>query len=335
MNEPRQMIVAQDDDGQRLDRWCKKHTPDLSYILVQKLARKGQIRVDGKRVKTDFRLEQGQEVRLPPLRNYGGNYDGGKDEKKLSDKDVDYIRSLIIYQDEYVIALNKPSGLATQGGSKTHYHVDMLSEALIDKAGVKPRLVHRLDKETSGVLLLARSAKISQKLGAMFKGRNIRKIYWALCHPVPEIYEGTIRAPIAKSGGANKEKMTVDEEEGKFSITDYSVLDHAGDRIAFMAFYPRTGRTHQIRVHAQISGFPILGDEKYPYIEDSDVKKPLPDLSDLDIGDRLHLHARRIILPHPGRAGILDITAPLPPELMKSWKALSFDPADKTDPFAG
>jgi len=327
--EPRIIEVTEDDDGQRFDRWAKKHVSDLSYVLVQKLTRKGQIRVDGKRIKTDMRLATGQEVRLPPLR------DASEDKKPagLSDRDIDFIQSLVIFEDEDVIAINKPSGLATQGGSKTNYHVDMLLDGIIGRDGVRPRLVHRLDKGTSGVLLLAKSAKAARALGDAFKRKKMKKIYWALSSPVPEVRQGSVRAPIGKSLVGNREKMVVDEEEGKYALTDYCVLDNALDRVAFIAFYPRTGRTHQIRVHAQLLGAAIIGDDKYEPIPDPDSQKPLPDLSDLEIADRLHLHARRIVCAHPTKAGLLDITAPLSPELVKSWKSLSFDYNDKSDPF--
>lgn len=329
IKEPRIIEISADDDGQRFDRWAKKNAPDLSFVLIQKLARKGQIRVDGKRVKPDTRLEEGQSVRLPPLRSDHAQ----KTEKRLSDKDVDFIRSLVIFEDDHVIALNKPSGIATQGGSKVTYHIDYLLDGLVSKKSPRPRLVHRLDKETSGVLLLAKSAKVARALGNYFKSKKIKKIYWALCAPVPETYVGSVRAPLAKSKG-KFEQMVVDEEDGKYALTDYYVIDHAADRVAFMAFYPRTGRTHQIRVHAQLLGASIIGDQKYEPIFDPDSKKPLPDVSDLDIAKRLHLHARRIECPHPVLDGkSLDITAPLPDDLMQSWKSLSFDYNDQTDPF--
>lgn len=327
-NEPRIIVVTEDDDGQRFDRWAKKAVPDLSYVLVQKLVRKGQIRIDGKRVKSDTRLVQGQEVRLPPLR------DASQDKKGigLTEKDVQFIQSLVIYEDEHIIAINKPSGLATQGGSKINYHVDMLLDGLVRHDGVRPRLVHRLDKGTSGVLLLAKSAKIARAMGDLFKRKGMKKIYWALTSPVPESYQGSVRAPLAKSGGMH-EKMVVDEDEGKYALTDYHVIDRALDRVAFVAFYPRTGRTHQIRVHATLLGINIIGDDKYEAVEDPESKRPMPDLSDLDLANRLHLHARRIVCLHPAKQGWLDITAPLPPELVESWKALSFDYNDKSDPF--
>ena len=325
--------VSQDDDGQRLDRWLKRHAPDLSYVLVQKLLRKGQIRIDGKRAKPDTRLVSGQEVKVPSVQQ-----PIKRDKPKLSDKDKAFIKSLVIYEDADVIALNKPHGIATQGGSKTTYHIDGLLEALADKNGVKPRLVHRLDKDTSGVLLLARSSKAAAKLGDAFKGRDIKKIYWAVVSPAPEVQDGTIRAAMKKAGGTNRERMVIDEEEGKSAITDFVIVDNAMDSAAFVAFWPRTGRTHQIRVHAELIGCPIVGDAKYARLPEQEEthearRKAEADLKALDLADRLHLHARRVILPHPSRKGVIDVTAPLPPELVKSWKALGFNSNLKQDPF--
>jgi len=295
--------------------------------------RKGQMRVDGGRVKPDTRLQGGQEVRIPPIRPAAP-----KKEKKLDEKDKAFVRSLVLYEDEHVIALNKPSGIATQGGSKVKDHIDGLLDAFKDKEGVKPRLVHRLDKDTSGILLLARSAKIARKLGDTFRSRDIKKIYWALVSPTPEVIEGAIKAPIAKAGGRNKERMVVDEEEGKFAITEYQVIDNALQSAAFVAFWPRTGRTHQIRIHAELIGCPIVGDKKYARLPEQEEwhearRKAEADLGELNLSDRLHLHARRLILPHPGRSGVLDITAPLPPELKSSWKKLGFNANLKEDPF--
>lgn len=333
MSNVRHITVKDDDDGQRLDRWLKKNVPELPYVLAQKLLRKGQMRVDGKRAKPDTRLSGGQEVRIPPIREAAP-----KTEKKLTDKDKAFVKSLVLYEDEHIIALNKPHGLATQGGSKIKDHIDGLLDAFKDKEGVKPRLVHRLDKDTSGVLLLARSAKIARKLGETFKSRDIKKIYWALLSPTPEIHEGTIKAPLIKAGGTNRERMRVDEKEGKFAATDYVILDQALGSAAFVAFWPRTGRTHQIRVHAELIGCPIVGDKKYSRLPEQVEwhearRKAEADLKAMNLADRLHLHARRLILPHPGRNGTLDITAPLPPELSKSWKKLGFATNLKEDPF--
>ncbi len=327
MSAVRILNVSEDDSGQRLDRWIKKYAPDLPYVLVQKLMRKGQIRVDGKRAKPDQKLEAGQEVRLPP-------YEGmrPREEKKITAADIAFIKSLVIYDDGDIIAINKPYDLAVQGGTNTYRHVDGLLEGLANEEGVKPKLVHRLDKDTSGILLLARSTKIAREMGDMFKGRDLKKIYWALISPAPSIYEGTIRAPIAKASGSNKERMVVDEEEGKYSLTDYSIIDTAGTDVAFAAFWPRTGRTHQIRVHSEFMGSPILGDPKYAY-RDIQHEHEIIDLESLDLAKRLHLHARRIIFRHPIKRTKVDITAPLPEDLQKSWKALGFDPSYKKDPF--
>lgn len=327
----RHVQVKEDDDGQRLDRWLKKQ--GMNFTQIQKAIRKGEVRINGKRAKPDTRIEKGQEIRIPP----SGQPKSDK-KHKLSDKDKAFIKSLIIYEDADIIAINKPHGLASQGGSKTKYHIDGLIEALSNKEGVKPRLVHRLDKDTSGVMLLARSAKVAKKLGEAFKHRDVKKIYWAICSPSPEQMDGTIKAPLTKAGGNNKERMVVDDDEGKSAITDFIVLENALNSAAFVAFWPRTGRTHQIRVHAELIGAPIVGDKKYARLPEQEEwhearRKAEADLKALELAKRLHLHARRIIVPHPSRAGLLDITAPLPPELKNSWKALGFSPNLKQDPF--
>ena len=328
--------VKDDDDGQRLDRWLKKNVPDLPYGLSQKLIRKGQIRVDGKRAKADAKLKAGQAVRIPPIEDKSDE----KGHRKITDKDIAFVKSLIIYQDADVLVLNKPHGIATQGGSKTRYHIDGLLEGLTDKKGVKPRLVHRLDKDTSGVLVLARSAKVAKTLGEAFKKRDVKKIYWAIVSPTPENLEGTIKAPLLKAGGNNKERMVVDEKEGKMALTDFIVMENAHTSAAFVAFWPRTGRTHQIRVHAELIGCPIVGDPKYNRLPEQEEthearRKAEADLKNMDMANRLHLHARRIVIPHPKGQGMLDITAPLPAELIKSWKALGFSTNSKQDPFEG
>jgi 23S rRNA pseudouridine955/2504/2580 synthase len=328
MSKVRHIAVTEDEDGQRLDRWLKKKIPDVPYGLLQKLIRKGQLRVDGKRAKGETKLVAGQNVRIPPVGTTGMKKDK---QGNLAPKGADFIRSLVIYDDGDIIALNKPAGLAVQGGSGTRHHVDGMLGALTNKKGVKPRLVHRLDKDTSGVLLLARSAKVARVLGDMFSGRDIKKIYWAVVTPTPEAQQGTIRAAILKSsrGGKEKERMVVDEKEGKKAVTEYTVLENVGEKAAWVAFWPRTGRTHQIRVHAELMGSPIVGDPKYGL-----ENKAEGAIESLKNAGRLHLHAARIICPHPVKKGKLDIQAPLPPELVKSWKALGFATTHKQDPFA-
>ncbi len=328
MNEVQHITVTPDDDGQRLDRWLKKSAPEIPYGLVQKLIRKGAFRVDGKRVKADTRLKEGQEVRIPPV-----DKKPKEGPKPLSDEDAKFIRSLVIHDDGDIIALNKPYGLAVQGGSKQSRHIDGMLDGLADKNGVRPRLVHRLDKDTSGVLLLARSSQIAKAIGKQFKDRNIKKLYWAIVTPTPESPAGTIKAPLIKAGGPNKERMRVDDKEGKTAITEYEIIEHAHRQAAFVAFWPRTGRTHQIRVHAELMGTPVLGDNKYrgAPAENDEIKG----IQGLEISKRLHLHAQRVVLPHPTKKGNLDISAPLPPELVKSWRALGFNPAFKGNLFEG
>ncbi|MCB1591924.1 MAG: RluA family pseudouridine synthase [Alphaproteobacteria bacterium] len=339
MRDVRHFKVDADNDGQRLDRWIKANVPDLSYGLAQKLMRKGQIRVDGKRAKPDMRLSTGQDIRIPmPDAKEIAVKKQTEKKRKLSQGDIDFIRSLVIFDDGDVIALNKPAGLAVQGGTKTSRHVDGMLEGLKNKSGVVPRLVHRLDKDTSGVLLLARSAEAARKLGEAFKGRNVKKIYWTLVSPTPEMLQGTIRAAIVKGQGGKKEKMLIDDEHGKSAVTEYAVLESAGKQAAFVAFWPRTGRTHQIRVHAQLMGSPIIGDGKYKSERPEHEKEyehipPEADFERLGLAKRLHLHARRIILPHPLRKSVLDIAAPLPPDLVKSWKTLGFTPNIRDNPF--
>ena len=334
MSNIRHIEIKEDDNGQRLDRWLKKNVPEIPYGLAQKLIRKGQIRIGSKRAKADTKLEAGQTVRIPPV-----DEKSQPNKHKLTDKDKAFIKDMVIYEDADVIALNKPSGIATQGGSKQSRYIDLYLDAFTNKDGVKPRLVHRLDKDTSGILLLARNANAARKLGDAFKGRDVKKIYWAITSPTPETPEGTIKAPLAKAGGSNKERMVVDEKDGKMAITDFVTLESALGSAALVAFWPRTGRTHQLRVHAELIGCPIVGDKKYSRLPEQEEwhearRKAEADLKGMNLANRLHLHARRIILPHPAKHGkMLDITAPLPPELKKSWKALGFSPNLKADPF--
>lgn len=322
MSAEEQIItVPEDDDGQRLDRWLKKHMP---FGLAQKLIRKGAVRIDGRKAKQDTKLSAGQQVRLPP-------FEAPEEKAKkqgVSAEDEAFIRSLVIYKDEDVIILNKPHGLAVQGGTNIRKHIDGMLDALVSRKGVRPRIVHRLDKDTSGVLILARSAEAARALGRLFKGRDVKKIYWAVTVPAPEQNEGTVNAPLIKAGGGQKERMVIDDKDGKKAVTDFVVLERAAKQAAFVAFWPRTGRTHQIRVHAaDVLGCPVLGDGKYggaaAYLDGP------------DIAGRLHLHARRMILPHPVQKGkVLDIAAPLPDDLAAGWRAFGFDTNLAADPFA-
>ncbi|PJB73297.1 MAG: RluA family pseudouridine synthase [Alphaproteobacteria bacterium CG_4_9_14_3_um_filter_47_13] len=324
MSDVRHITVGPEDDGQRLDRWLKKCVPELPYGLAQKLIRKGAIRVDEIKSKMDTRLIAGQKVRIPPIEDKPERV---KKERVFTENDQAYIRSLVIYDDGDIIAFNKPAGLASQGGGGVEHHIDAYFPLLM-KNDMIPRLIHRLDRDTSGILLAARSAEAVRRLGKSFKNREVRKIYWAVTVGVPERNAGTIKAPLIKAGGPIKDKMVIDDDEGKYAETDFVLLDKLGTAAAFIAFWPRTGRTHQIRVHASdVLGCPVLGDGKYGGFI-------CEELEDVAIAKRLHLHARRLILQHPLEDKMLDFSAPLPEELKKSWRELGFDPGFKDDPFA-
>jgi len=330
MQDVKLITVGEADDGQRLDRWLKKCVPELPYPLAQKLIRKGAIRIDGKRGRTDTRLVTGQAVRIPPLEE---KVAPKKKIYQLTPEDSGQIKSMVIYDDGDVIAINKPWGLASQGGGGVDRHVDGMLAALENRKGLRPRLIHRLDRDTSGVLLCARSAQAVSALGKSFMGRRAQKTYWALLCPAPSQPEGTIEAALIKAGGPIKDKMVIDPEFGKHAITDFIVLEQAGKQAAFVAFQPRTGRTHQLRVHAsEALGCPIIGDGKYgaDKVVTGDAET---DLAGLKLADRLHLHARRLVIEHPKTGEKLVLEAPLPPELRKSWKQLGFNPSYKGDPF--
>lgn len=309
----RHLEVSEDDDDIRVDRWFQRHFPDVPYGQLAKWLRTGQVRVDGGRAKPGLRLAAGQQVRLPPMAPRDPSAERTRPD--VSAKDAAAIQKLVLFRDDHVIALNKPAGLAVQGGSGTTRHIDGMLDALRYGASERPRLVHRLDKDTSGVLLLARSRSAAQSLSASFQGRTVEKVYWALVMGLPEIESGTIDAPLAKSGEAGREKME-ETDDGQFAETDYRIVDHAAGRVAWLELRPRTGRTHQLRAHCAVMGNPILGDGKYGGRES--FMSGLP--------KRLHLHAHTLQLPHPHTGERMEVTAPLDDELVKSWKFLGFDP---------
>ncbi|KHK92999.1 RluA family pseudouridine synthase [Novosphingobium malaysiense] len=313
----RQFTVDNDDDGVRLDRWFKRHLPQVGFAMVSRWARTGQIRVDGKRADVDTRLEAGQTLRVPP----GGEAKpGGKaprPKRELTEEELDLADSMVLTQDRAAIVLNKPPGLATQGGSGMKQHVDGLLDAFAPE-GPRPRLVHRLDKDTSGVLLIARTPGSAAFFSKRFSGRSAKKIYWALVVGVPDISDGMIELPLAKQPGTGGEKMHVDEEGGQIARTRYRVLDRAGNRAAWVELHPLTGRTHQLRVHMAAIGHPIVGDGKYGG-QDAFLSGT--------ISRKMHLHARRLIIDHPDGAP-LDVTAPLPEHFANSMASLGFDEAD-------
>jgi 23S rRNA pseudouridine955/2504/2580 synthase len=312
--------ITEDENGLRLDRWFSRHYPGLGHGKLEKLCRTGQVRVDGGRVKASHRLETGQKVRVPPLPE-----DADKplrEGKKIrpTQKDEKQIKESILFEDKDVLVINKPGGLAVQGGTGLSRHLDGFLTAIYDE-DKRPKLVHRLDRETSGVLVLAKNDFSAAKLSESFRGHTARKYYWAMVHGVPKPKQGKINMALLKHGDG---KVKPDAEEGKRAVTLYQMVQSAL-RVSFVALWPLTGRTHQLRVHMQQIGNPIVGDELYADDMELDV--------DADIHtNKLHLHARRLIIPHP-RRGMIDVKAPLPPDLAKSWKFFEF-PQDDGDPFA-
>jgi len=311
--------VSEDEAGLRLDRWFRRHFPSLSHGVLQKLLRTGQVRLDGKRVEARHRLEPGQTVRLPPGVNAPPSHKA-KERPAVSDRDAAEIKKLVIHRDEWVIALNKPPGLAVQGGSGTERHIDGMLEALRFGSKERPRLVHRLDKDTSGILLLARTGQAAKQLAESFRDRETEKFYWAVTAGVPKLSQGAIDLRLAKRPGArDRETMHVDQVEGQKALTHFRVLDRAGNRAALLALWPRTGRTHQLRVHCAAMGCPILGDRKY-----GGEAALLASIAD---ARRLHLHARRIALPHPSGKGTLTLEAEPPPHFRRTLEAFGFSTA--------
>jgi 23S rRNA pseudouridine955/2504/2580 synthase len=313
----RQFTVGYDDDGIRVDRWCKRHLPDVSFTTVAKWARTGQLRLDGARVGPGDRISAGQVLRLPPPEPE--RVDTGARPKRerppLSEDEIAFAREMVIHRDAAAFVLNKPPGLATQGGTKTTAHVDGLLDALQFESEGRPKLVHRLDKDTSGALLVARSARAAAFFAKSFSSRTAKKVYWALVVGVPSIDDGTVDLPIAKQPGTGGEKMHVDEENGQPARSRYRVIERAGNRACWVELQPFTGRTHQLRVHMAAIGHPIVGDGKYG--------GPAAFLTG-GISRKMHLHARRIRVDHPD-GGEIDVTASLPTHFAESLKGLGFE----------
>jgi len=324
MSGVRNQTVGRAEADMRLDRWFKTHFPDLAFARLQKLLRTGQIRVDGGRAKTSQRLEPGQVVRIPPL----GEAKEAEDHVEtgwrgtLTAEDSKFVKSLVVYSDDDVIVINKPAGLAVQGGTKTERHLDGMLSGLMDKGGERPRLVHRLDRDTSGVMMLAKTRAAATRLGDAFKHKETRKIYWAITAGVPDPREGEISMALSKAGGPGQERVVADPEEGKSAITWYKVIDTAGDRAALVALWPRTGRTHQLRAHMAALGAPIVGDGKYGGKEAF--------LTGDDFPAQVHLHAREIDIPGTG----VRIAAALPAHMLQTLEMLGLDTEDLVqDPF--
>ena len=314
------VTVAEADGELRLDRWFRRHYPALAHGRLEKLLRTGQVRVDGKRAKSGDRVSPGQEIRVPPL---GETPAAEKPAPRPRPQDEAALRDFIIHRDDDAIVLNKPPGLAVQGGSNTTRHVDGLLDGLRFDSVERPRLVHRLDKDTSGVLLIARSARAAAFFTRAFRDKTTRKIYWAIVAGAPKLRQGKIDLALAKGMGSGRERVRADDD-GKDAVTYYTVVDSAGSRASWLALLPLTGRTHQLRAHCAAIGTPILGDGKYGGADAHALSGAA--------AHRLHLHARSLEIPHP--AGFtLQVTAPLPPHMRRMWEFLGFA-GDAPDPFA-
>jgi 23S rRNA pseudouridine955/2504/2580 synthase len=311
--------VTQDEADIRLDRWFRRHFPGLTQGAIQKLCRTGQVRVDGHRAEAATRLTAGQSVRIPPLPD--ATQPQPKPTPQIDPNTARDLQRLVIYQDDHVIALNKPHGMPVQGGPGITHHLDALLDALRFGAPDRPRLVHRLDRDTSGVLLLARTAGTAAKLAAAFRTRAIEKTYWAVTARTPVPHEGRIDLPLRRIGGARGERTEVapDDPDAARAITDYRTLDHAGQKLAWLELKPLTGRTHQLRVHCVAIGAPILGDVKYARPDQNNAFAATIE----GLSSELHLHARALRLPHPA-GGTLLVEADLPPHMTQTFRTLGF-----------
>lgn len=317
-----QIIVGKDEQGMRLDRWFKTHFPGLGFGHLQKLLRSGQIRIDGGRAKSDSRVEPGQTIRIPPL---GVDKKGSENLTGHSIRnqgDADVLAKMLLYEDAKVFVFNKPAGLAVQGGSGVSRHVDDMLEAWRNQKGEKPRLVHRLDRDTSGVLVVARTRHAAMKLAEAFRARDTKKTYWALVKGVPKKREDKISTWLVKEQTPDGDRMRIakhGEEGADHAVSYYRVVEQAGQSLSWLEMEPYTGRTHQLRVHAAHIGHPIIGDPKY---FEADTNWDFPG----GMQNRLHLHARRILIPHPDK-GVIDVTAPMPQHMRQSWNLIGFDEA--------
>jgi 23S rRNA pseudouridine955/2504/2580 synthase len=310
------LTVTADEAGMRVDRFLESRFPQLSFSHIQRIARKGELRVNGKRVETKDRLEEGQDVRMPPVRLDPT----APRPAKAADDAATFLKGITLYEDADVMVIDKPAGLAVQGGSGTTRHVDGLLMSMADPDGQRPRLVHRLDKETSGCLVIAKTRFAASVLAKSFRSRSARKVYWALVAGVPRVRQGRVSTYLAKEENERESRMAISKHGGDgamHAVTFYAVVETSAQKLAWLSLKPVTGRTHQLRAHTAHIGHPIVGDEKYFNVENWQ----LPG----GIQNRLHLLARRIVIPHPRGQGVIDVTAPLPAHMRQSWNLLGFD----------
>jgi len=316
------LTVDSGDGTLRLDRWFKRHYPALGHGRLEKLLRTGRIRVDGKRAHSSDRVEPGQAIRIPALDEFAAQPGPAPHQPRPADEAR--LQAAVMHRDEALTVLNKPPGLAVQGGTATERHVDGLLDGLRFGNLERPRLVHRLDKDTSGILVIARTAAAAAFLTRAFREKTTRKTYWAVVVGVPKLRQGRIDLPLAKMPWGGGERVRPDAEEGRRAVTYYQVIDSAGKQASWLALMPVTGRTHQLRAHCAAIGTPILGDFKYG--------EAAAHLTGIPGSRRLHLHARSLSIPHP-LGGRLRVTAPLPPHMRRLWEFFGFA-GELEDPFA-
>ena len=325
------LLVDERDGGQRLDRWFRRHFPDVSQSYLQKLLRSGQVRVDGRRVEAKERVETGMQIRVPKVvripKKQNPVLQAAIKAAGASQEDRDAIEAMILYEDDKVLVLNKPFGLAVQGGTGTRHHIDGMLAGMIDRFGDRPRLVHRLDRDTTGILLVAKTRDAAARLGKTFQTRSAAKTYWALVNGVPKPPQGKIEAALVKGTNAQGEDRVRKAEPGEQDVamhatTHYSVIDRLAHKAAWVSLKPVTGRQHQLRAHMAMIGHPIVGDPKYQ----DGLHEGRSVLADAGVDGQLHLHARRLILPHPdGNGKTIDVTAPLPEHMRATWDMLGLD----------
>jgi 23S rRNA pseudouridine955/2504/2580 synthase len=311
------VAVTADENGMRVDRFLESRFPGLSFSHIQRVIRKGELRVNGKRAQPKDRLEAGQKVRIPPFKL--GAPKPASVQSENDDKTREFLASITLYEDDDVMVLNKPMGLAVQGGSGMVRHIDGMLDVLRSRDGQRPRLVHRLDRDTAGCLLVAKTRFAAAALAKNFRSRSARKIYWALVVGVPKPKQGRISTFLAKEQREEDSFMRIakhGDEGASHAVTYYAVVETAAQRLGWLSLKPVTGRTHQLRAHLDHIGHPIVGDPKYFAKENWE----LPG----GIQNRLHLLARRLAIPHP-RGGTIDVSAPLPPHMVQSWNLLGFD----------
>ena len=320
MSEVKRHVVTAEEDGMRLDRWFKVHFPQVTFAYLNKLTRTGQVRIGTGRVKSSTRLAEGQEIRVPPLAFDSRPADRPAAEiAPLTPQERRLFDSMVLHEDRDLYVLNKPAGFAVQGGTKTHRHLDGLLMGLGAELGERPLLVHRLDRDTSGIIVVAKRRQVAAALGKLFATRAVKKTYWALVKGLPKPAQGRIEVALIKAKGPEGDRMRAsqpgEEEDEQHAVTHYAVIDKAPPVAAWVSLKPVTGRQHQLRAHMAHIGTPILGDEKYG--GDTDLPEGLD--------HQLHLHARRIVFPHP-RTGVVDISAPLPGHMERSFAVFGFDP---------